>query len=104
MNKITSTTDYFKSIKNQNVVIYFTHFDDISNIDVALEDLANDYTSLGVYFTSIDIDEFPLLHLPLSKPTNIPCFMFIKDGFEIGTTKGTNINIVEKIIQNCLLG
>jgi hypothetical protein len=104
MNKITSTTDYFKSIKHPNVVIYFTQFETSSNIEVQLEELANDYSSLGIYFTSIDIDEFPLLQLPLMKPNNIPCFMFIQDGFEIGTTKGTNINIIEKIIQNYFLG
>lgn len=101
MNKITSTTDYFKSIKHQNVVIYFTQFD---NISIEIEELAINYSSLGVYFTSIDIDELPLLQLPLMKPNNIPCFMFIQDGFEIGTTKGTNINIIEKIIQNYFLG
>ena len=101
MNKITSTTDYFKSIKHQNVVIYFTQFD---NIPIELEELANDYSSLGVYFTSIDIDELPLYNLPVIKTINIPCFMFFKDGFEICTTKGTNINIIEKIIQNYFLG
>ena len=104
MNKITSTIDYFKSIKKQNVVIYFTYFDITSPIDFQLEELANDYSSLGVYFTSIDINEFPVLQLPLYKPNDTPCFMFIQDGFEIGTTKGTNINIVEKIIQNYFLG
>jgi hypothetical protein len=101
MNKITSTTDYFKSIKHQNVVIYFTQFD---TIPIELEELAINYISLGIYFTFIDIDDFPLLQLPLMKPNNIPCFMFIQDGFEIGTMKGANINIVEKIIQNYFLG
>ena len=101
MNKITSTTDYFKSIKHQNVVIYFTQFD---TVPIELEELAINYTSLGVYFTSIDINELPLYNLPVIKTINIPCFMFIQDGFEIGTTKGTNINIIEKIIQNYFLG
>lgn len=104
MNKIISISDYFKAIKNPNVVIFIQKQDDTSNLLVHLEELAVDYTSLNVYFTSIDIEDFISLNLPCLRPENIPCFMFFKDGFEICTTKGTNINIIEKIIQNYFLG
>jgi hypothetical protein len=101
MNKITSINDYFKSIKHPNVIIYF--YLNSSILDLQLEEMANDYISLGIHFTSIDINELPLHQLPIIKTINIPCFMFFKDGFEICTTQGTNINLVEKMIQNFFL-
>ena len=104
MNKIISISDYFKAIKNPHVVIYIQKQNEASNLLVQLEELAVDYTSLNVYFASIDIEDFFYLNIPCLRPENIPCFMFFKDGFEIGTTKGTDINIIEKIIQNYFLG
>ncbi len=104
MNKIISLSDYFNAIKHPNVVIYIKTQNDSSNLSIQLEELAVDYGSLNVYFTSIDIEEFIYLKIPCLRPEQIPCFMFFKDGFEICTTKGTNINIVEKIIQNYFLG
>jgi hypothetical protein len=103
MNKITSISDYFKAIAHPNVVIYIQKQNDTSNLLIELEELAVDYTSLNIYFTSIDIEEFVYLKIPCLQPEQIPCFMFFKDGFEICTTKGTNINIIEKIVQNYFL-
>lgn len=104
MNKITSISDYFKAIEHPNVVIYIKKQNDSSNLSILLEDLAVDYSSLSIYFTSIDIEEFVYLKIPCRTPEQIPCFIFFKDGFEICTTKGTNINIIEKMIQNYFLG
>ena len=104
MNKIISISDYFKAIHHSNVVIYIKKQTDNSNLLIQLEDLAVDYTSLNVYFTSIDIEDFVYLKISCLTLEQIPAFMFFKDGIEIYTTKGININMIEKIIQNYFLG
>jgi len=100
MNRITSIKEYFKALRNNQVIIHISIF---RNSEAALEGLAMDYTSLGIYFAQIDGLELESLQLPLGKVDSLPCTIYLKDGIELGRTKGDHIGTIESVILNYFL-